>query len=331
MSSYIAFDLEGPLSPQDNAYDLMRLFPNGDRVFEVISRYDDLLTLDEKPGYEPGDTLALIVPFLVLHGIKEADIARLAAEATLVPGALDLVSWLCTEGWRVCCITTTYEQYAMHITHKLGIFAHNVACTPFPLDRMRSSLTGMETDLLGRAEKDILALDPGDDGRIREALGKFFWEDLPETEVGKLIQQVKPVGGRRKTEALKRFADRYGVPLSGWVAVGDSITDCRMLTEVDKAGGLAVAFNANQYALPCATMSLASTHLSDLEEVLVAWNKGQRKEAKHEVQEREKRGAVGDRAAFHWLAERDRARVDDVLEVHKRLRQLVRQSAGKLG
>jgi energy-converting hydrogenase A subunit R len=141
MSSYIAFDLEGPLSPQDNAYDLMRLFPNGDRVFEVISRYDDLLTLDEKPGYEPGDTLALIVPFLVLHGIKEADIARLAAEATLVPGALDLVSWLCTDDWRVFCITTTYEQYAMHITHKLGIFAHNVACTPFPLGFQFCSVT----------------------------------------------------------------------------------------------------------------------------------------------------------------------------------------------
>lgn len=331
MSSYIAFDLEGPLSPQDNAYDLMRLFPNGDRIFEIISRYDDLLTLDEKPGYEPGDTLALIVPFLVLHGIKEADIARLAAEATLVPGASDLVSWLCTDGWRVLCITTTYEQYAMHITHKLGIFAHNVACTPFPLDRMRLSLTHGETDLMGRAEKAILALDATDDARIRQTLDTFFWEDLPKTAVGKLIQQVKPVGGWRKTEALKRFADKYGVPLSGWVVVGDSITDSRMLTEVDKEGGLAVAFNANQYALPCATLSLASTHLSDLKDVLAAWKKGQRKEVKRLVLEREKAAGTSNRANFHWLAERDKTRMDEVLEVHKRLRRLVRQSAGKLG
>ena len=47
----------------------MKLFPNGDRIFEVISRYDDLLTLEEREGYEPGDTLALIVPFLILHNI----------------------------------------------------------------------------------------------------------------------------------------------------------------------------------------------------------------------------------------------------------------------
>ena len=65
--NYICFDLEGPLSPQDNAYELMKLFPNGDRIFEVISRYDDLLALEGKEDYEPGDTLSLIVPFLVIE------------------------------------------------------------------------------------------------------------------------------------------------------------------------------------------------------------------------------------------------------------------------
>ena len=51
MANFICFDLEGPLSPQDNAYELMKLFPNGDRIFEVISRYDDLLTLEGRGGY----------------------------------------------------------------------------------------------------------------------------------------------------------------------------------------------------------------------------------------------------------------------------------------
>jgi len=37
----ICFDLEGPLAPQDNAYELMKLFPRGGKIFEVISRYDD--------------------------------------------------------------------------------------------------------------------------------------------------------------------------------------------------------------------------------------------------------------------------------------------------
>ena len=43
------------------------------------------LTLEEREDYEPGDTLALIVPFLVLHNISEADIASLASKAEPTP------------------------------------------------------------------------------------------------------------------------------------------------------------------------------------------------------------------------------------------------------
>ena len=57
MKGVIVFDLEGPLSPMDLAFELMGLREGGDKVFAVISRYDDLLTLEGKAGYEPGDTL----------------------------------------------------------------------------------------------------------------------------------------------------------------------------------------------------------------------------------------------------------------------------------
>ena len=72
---YIFFDLEGPLSPRDNAFDLMRHAGAGD-IFRLTSRYDDLLALEGRAGYEAGDTLALIVPFLIRHGVTEADIER---------------------------------------------------------------------------------------------------------------------------------------------------------------------------------------------------------------------------------------------------------------
>ena len=100
----ICFDLEGPLSPQDNAYELMKLFPDGDKIFEVISRYDDLLTLEKRTDYEPGDTLALIVPFLILHNISEADIGSLSRKATLTGGADKLISSLEYSGWKIFCI-----------------------------------------------------------------------------------------------------------------------------------------------------------------------------------------------------------------------------------
>ena len=308
----------------------MKLFPNGDKIFEVISRYDDLLALAEKKDYEPGDTLALIVPFLVLHDISEDNISTLAAEANLTGGAADLIYQLQVDGWRTFCISTSYQQYALHIAQKLGIYSHNVACTTFPLNQFRKALSKEESDLLQQAEKDILALHPPtDDERIKQTLDRFYWEKLPTTETGAAITKVKPVGGRRKVAALNKFADSHSQSLSQWAVVGDSITDFRMLQAVEEAGALAIAFNANEYALPYATMSLASTSIADLREILQTWQKSQRKGVERLVKQKEKTGGTGDREHFHWLS--GRKDLDDIIETHKRIRRLVREEAGKLG
>ena len=330
MANFICFDLEGPLSPQDNAYELMKLFPNGDRIFEVISRYDDLLTLEEREDYEPGDTLALIVPFLVLHNISEDDIAGLAVKASLTNGAAELISWLQSNSWKVFCISTSYEQYAIHITQKLGIYAHNVACTSFPISKFRQTLRKEDSLLLQQAEQDILTMRPvGDDDKIKRSLDHFFWEKLPNTSLGMATKEVRPVGGQRKVAALNRFADKYAQPLSNWVVIGDSITDSRVLQAVEETGGMAVAFNANEYALPYSTMSLASTSISDLREIMEVWPKSRRSGVERVVKWREKIGSKEDRGYFHWLS--GRKDIDEIVKIHKRIRRLVREEAGKLG
>ncbi len=328
VNNFICFDLEGPLSPQDNAYDLMKLVPDGDRLFEVISRYDDLLTMEGRAGYEPGDTLALIVPFLIGHNIAEADITTLAVRASLTAGATELVASLQQSGLQVFCITTTYEQYAHHITQRLGIAADRVACTRFPLDKFSLRLSRDDFALLPRLEQDILSVAT-DDGKIKQKLDDFFWKKLPGTELGAAIKRVKPVGGRRKVAALKKFAESYNQPLSRWTVVGDSITDFRMLKAVDQAQGLAIAFNASQYALPYATMSLASENISDLAPVLADWQIGGRDKVKQVVTAREKAGGKENREYFHWLSgERD---LYNVIARHRQIRGLVREAAGKLG
>jgi energy-converting hydrogenase A subunit R len=327
--SVICFDLEGPLATQDNAYELMKLFPDGGRIFEVISRYDDLLTLAARSDYEPGDTLALIAPFLVGHGIKEHDISALARKATLTPGAVNLISRLSAQGWKIFCISTSYEQYARRVAHRLGIFSQHIASTLFPLDKFSRELSKEDFRLLDSLEKDILNKNPIDDTSIKKRLDRFYWKDLSGTGLGQLVQQVKAVGGQRKVEALKRFAEGQKQPLSQWVAVGDSITDFKMLQAVDQAGGLAVAFNANEYALPYATIGLASSHLDDLKPILEAWKKGKRPAVEKLVREKEKAGGNGDRGYFHWLAGIKNIAVP--LEAHQRIRRVVREEAAKLG
>jgi energy-converting hydrogenase A subunit R len=325
----ICFDLEGPLATQDNAYELMKLFPGGGEVFEVISRYDDLLTLEGRADYEPGDTLALIAPFLVYHHIKEEDIIKLARKATLTSGAAELVFRLSAQGWKIFCISTSYEQYALHITRKLNMFSQNVACTVFPLDRISETLCTDAFSLLEEMEKAIFNARSIDDDWIKKNLDRLYVKKLPKTNLGVLLEQVRPVGGQRKVEALERFAHDQGKPLSNWVVVGDSITDFKMLQAVDNAGGLAIAFNANEYVLPYSTIGLASTHLNDLLPVLEAWAKDKRTAVEKLVKEREKTGGSGDRDHFHWLAGDEDVAAH--LEIHKRIRKIVREEAARLG
>jgi len=327
--SVICFDLEGPLATQDNAYELMKLFPEGGRIFEVISRYDDLLSIAARFDYEPGDTLALIAPFLVCHGIKEHDISALARKATLTAGAVGLISRLSAQGWKIFCISTSYEQYAKRVAHRLGIFSQNIACTSFPLDKFSRDLSKEDFRFLETVEKDILNRHTIDDNWIKKRLDLFYWKELPKTNLGRLVQQVQPVGGQRKVEALRHFADAQKQPFPNWVVVGDSITDFKMLQAVGQAGGLAIAFNANEYALPYATIGLASTHLDDLRPVLEMWKKGKRPAVEKLVREKEKAGGSNDRGNFHWLA--GIKGIAAPLEVHKRIRRVVREEAAKLG
>ncbi len=320
-AAIVCFDLEGPLSPQDNAYEVMGLIPGGHQIFEVISRYDDLLALEGRPDYEPGTTLALIVPFLILHDLSDKDVKRVSAQAALLSGARELIADLQGEGWLVHIISTSYQQHALQTAQRLGVESSNVACTSFPLARYRQQLKDGDVALLLQAERDILKLHPPrDDKEIKRRLDRFFWTDLPQTGLGRVLAEVKVMGGQRKAEAARDFARRSGGTLADVVAVGDSITDAAMLQAVHQSGGLAIAFNANQYALPHAAVALASTDLRELRPILAAWREGGRAGVEN---------ALAGKTNPTWLG--DGRDLDDVLALHTRVRREVRSAAAELG
>ncbi len=63
-----------------------------------------------------------------------------------------------------------------------------------------------------------------------------------------------------KAEALRRFADQYGVPMSQTVAVGDGANDIDML----EAAGLGIAFNAKAALRAAADMSVNLPYLDSV-------------------------------------------------------------------
>jgi energy-converting hydrogenase A subunit R len=324
----IAFDLEGPLTSQDAAFDLMGQVPGGHEVFRAISRYDDILALSGRPDYEPGDTLALIVPFLLRHRLGAPDIERLGEGAPLIQGAREVMERLTADGYQVCCITTTYEQYARTVTRRLGLAVERVACTAFPIDELRDRLGGADLAAVDRVEAALLDLDiEKHEERLRDLLDAFYWQELPGTPLGEAVAAVKPVGGKRKVRALGRFAKAWQFDLTRWAVVGDSITDNAMLTSVRIANGLAIAFNGNRYALECGNVGVASLSLADVLPLVRAWEEGGLDGAQRFVS-RQAKAPDADGPQYHWLAGED---IGEAVDVHARFRRLVRQAAAALG
>jgi energy-converting hydrogenase A subunit R len=333
MAKVICFDLEGPLSPQDNAFEVMGLVENGHRLFEAISRYDDILTLEERPGYEPGDTLALIVPFLLYHKLEEQSVREVSSRAVLVDGARELVSGLKNSGWKVFIISTSYEQHAHNIGAQVGVDEENIHCTRFPLSKFLERLEGTDLSEVESVEQQLLELLPIEadekDEQLKDILNRFYWENLEGTPLGEIITNLNVVGGERKVDAARKVAEANECGLGDMAVVGDSITDFKMLGEVHSAGGLAVAFNANIYAVPYATVSLASESLNDLRPLLDTWSEAGRDSALTEIESLMNSSHRNDKYHFHNLT--TRTEYDDILAIHKTYRSLVRGKAAKLG
>ena len=79
-------DCEGPISKNDNAFEIAENFiPNGDKFFTNISLYDDVLAdALKKPGYSAGSTLKLILPFFKAYGVTDSQMEDFSAKNILL-------------------------------------------------------------------------------------------------------------------------------------------------------------------------------------------------------------------------------------------------------
>ena len=275
-----AFDLEGPLSPQDNAYEVLQLIENGRALFEVISEYDDYLALQGRQDYEPGDTLKLIVPFMLVGGVTESDIKRVSQRAKIVRGAEKLIRWLQGDEWDVHIISTSYEQHAYSIAKQLGVDQEKVHCTHFPLDSFAETLGKPEENLIQSIEEEILLFyrNSGHDKGTRfkelaNRLDLFFFNQVPRTAMKTIFEQISVIGGERKVHALMRAVDQRST-LQHTAVVGDSITDCKMLRKARRSCGLSVVFNGNGYALPYGNIAMACVDIRPMYPVFSAFREG---------------------------------------------------------
>jgi energy-converting hydrogenase A subunit R len=82
-------DCEGPITQNDNAYELCdALIPEGGNFFARVSKYDDYLAdIEKRQGYKAGDTLKLVLPFLMTYGATNKKMEEFSEKTLmLLPG-----------------------------------------------------------------------------------------------------------------------------------------------------------------------------------------------------------------------------------------------------
>ena len=272
MKRIFVSDCEGPISKNDNAFELAQHYiPNGDALFTNISKYDDVLAdVLHKPGYTAGSTLKLVLPFFKAYGLTDRQIEEFSAQNIFLIANSQATLRYVQEMADSYIVSTSYEHYIRALCDAVGFPFKNTYCTKVNLDKI--TITLKEKDRLREVAQEIAQMSiieipqnaeaatdfSQSDQATIQRLDNIFWSEIPQMFVGKFITEVVTVGGEQKAQSIRDAARRLGARLSDVMYVGDSITDVEAFRLVRDAGGLAVSFNGNGYAVRNAEVAVMS-------------------------------------------------------------------------
>jgi energy-converting hydrogenase A subunit R len=265
-------DCEGPISKNDNAFEVAQAFiPKGDHFFSLISRYDDVLAdVVERPEYRSGNTLKLITPFLKAYGVTNTQLVEYASDNIIVlPDAKEMLHHIMSIVPSFI-VSTSYEQYLSALCGHMDFPMSNVYCTKLDLDRYEVPLN--EAARLRELTDELVSYPmihiPDHATSIQDfsekdratitKLDEVFWKTIPRMTCGRMLKEITPMGGEEKAKAVMTIASKVESNLVEVVYVGDSITDVQALQLVKSGGGLAISFNGNRYAVTNAEIAVLS-------------------------------------------------------------------------
>jgi energy-converting hydrogenase A subunit R len=256
-------DCEGPISKNDNAFELTSNFiPNGNRLFTLISKYDDILAdIVKRPGYKAGDTLKLILPFLKAYGVTNQAILEYSSKnVLLVPGAKEMLHFV-KNSMPSFIVSTSYEQYMRSLCDIVDFSFKNVYCTTLNLDKFKilknevAQIKKLKDEIsqtpIPEIPKGAMSLSDfsKENQTIVKRLDEIFWKEISQMSVGALLHKISPAGGEEKAEDVKTIVEKSKSSLQNVMYVGDSITDAAAFRVVRQGGGLTVSFNGNNFAV----------------------------------------------------------------------------------
>ena len=245
--SYIT-DCEGPLTLNDNAYEMADKFiENGGELFKILSLYDDyIVDMVKKENYKAGNTLKLILPNLTNQDFIDFSKDNIYA----VRDSKFLLNYL-KNAMNTYIVSTSYGQYIEAVSNYMQLPFENTFYTKVDIDSLKLN----DEEIKKIIEfKDLILKNPDD----YELFDDIFFNQISKMGIYEKIRDIEVVGGEGKKLAIDEIIRRDDINQDQIFYIGDSITDVEPLAFAHKNNGISVSFNGNEYPLKVAEIAIVS-------------------------------------------------------------------------
>lgn len=246
-------DCEGPLTLNDNAYEMAAKFiENGGELFKILSLYDDyLVDVVKMKDYKAGNTLKLILPFFVVENLTNSDFIEFSKNNIYaVRDSKFLLNYL-KEAMNIYIVSTSYGQYIEAVSDYMDVPFENTFYTNVDIDCLE--LTPDEIQKVCEF-KDLILENPDD----YKMFDDIFFNQIAKMGIYEKIKDIKVVGGQGKKLAIDDIIKRDSINTDELLYIGDSITDVEPLEFARKNNGISISFNGNEYPLKVAEIAIVS-------------------------------------------------------------------------
>ena len=246
-------DCEGPLTLNDNAYEIAASFiENGGELFKILSLYDDYLAdVVRMEGYKAGNTLKLILPFFVVENLTNSDLIDFSKNNIYAVSDSKFLLEYLKEAMNTYIVSTSYGQYIEAVCNYMGVPFENAFYTNVDMDCLK--LNDDEIQKIA-GFKDLILNNPDDYALFDD----IFFGQISKMGIYDAIRDIEVVGGPGKKLAIDGIMERDGIDAGRMLYIGDSITDVEPLEFARKNNGVSISFNGNEYPLRVAEIAVVS-------------------------------------------------------------------------
>lgn len=262
----------GFLQSNNSTRDLCsRFISNGDKLYDMISRYDDIVAyvLNRSEG-RAGNTARFVAPFLKAFGMTDYKALEYTKEKlTMMPEAKRVMKYL-METMPTFVVTSSYEHNAMNICDEINLPLAAACYAEIDFDdydvgrqeaKVVRDLAHRITDL--KYPRHVYELNvpvrlQKDEVDMVRTLDDIFGEKMHSLYASDMMRNMKSVGANEKAHYLIDLRRRTQIDFEGTAYIGGDITDIHVLDAIRDRGGLALSFNGCDFAVRKSNIAVMS-------------------------------------------------------------------------